>query len=291
MFLYIFRCSLVSVAGSKHKKTLDVATPTKKRKTAEKKESDWTDNFNGLWQSQSRDFLVERAFNQLISRGQSKCCICSLFDVPSPFVSFTSSQLYSTVQCIRDRRKRQGEKSLKVCDVYFSFLLPCLSYSLSLTLALSPSLSLISFLLPFVLFLFLIFYLSSPPLSLSPPFPPSLSPFPPSLPLSPPLSPFPPLSPPFPPSLPLSPPLSPFPPSLPLSPPLSLKVIVQRESLKLPFSLPVPPSSSSEEDEDEEGSQLLTCQHCMITVHKCKWAWHIVTVVTLFCSVLWGTDG
>ena len=89
----------------------------------------------------------------------------------------------------------------------------------------------------------------------------------------------------FPPSLPLSPPLSPFPP------PLSLKVIVQRESLKLPFSLPVPPSSSSEEDEDEEGSQLLTCQHCMITVHKCKWAWHTVTVVTLFCSVLRGTDG
>ena len=174
MFLYIFRCSLVSVAGSKHKKILDVATPTKKRKTAEKKESNWTDNFNGLWQSQSQDFLVERAFNQLISRGQSKCCICSLFDVPSPFVSFTSSQLYSTVQCIRDRRKRQGEKSLKVCDVYFFFLLSCLSYSLSLSLSLSlalfPSLSLISF-LPF---LCLIFYLSSPSLSLplSSPSPP-----------------------------------------------------------------------------------------------------------------------
>ena len=187
MFLYIFRCSLVSVTGSKHKKTLDVATPTKKRKTAEKKESDWTDNFNGLWQSQSRDFLVERAFNQLISRGQSKCCICSLFDVPSPFVSFTSSQLYSTVQCIRDRRKRQGEKSLKVCDVYFSFLLPCLSYSFSLSLAHSLSLSLISFLLPFVLF-FVSHFLSIFPLS-------------PSLPLSPPLSPSLPLSPPFPPSL------------------------------------------------------------------------------------------
>ena len=139
----------------------------------------------------------------------------------------------------------KGRKVLKYVMFYFSFLLPCLSYSLSLSLALFPSLSLISF-LPF---LFLIFYLSFPPLS---------------------------------PSLPLSPP---FPPSL------SLKVIVQRESLKLPFSLPVPPSSSSEEDEDEEGSQLLTCQHCMITVHKCKWAWHTVTVVTLFCSVLRGTDG
>ena len=133
VFLYIFRCSLVSVAGSKHKKILDVATPTKKRKTAEKKESDWTDNFNGLWQSQSQDFLVERAFNQLISRGQSKCCICSLFDVPSPFVSFTSSQLYSTVQCIRDRRKRQGEKSLKVCDVLLLFP-PSLPLLLSLSL-------------------------------------------------------------------------------------------------------------------------------------------------------------
>ena len=179
MFLYIFRCSLVSVAGSKHKKTLDVATPTKKRKTAEKKESDWTDNFNGLWQSQSRDFLVERAFNQLISRGQSKCCICSLFDVPSPFVSFTSSQLYSTVQCIRDRRKRQGEKSLKVCDVYFSFLLPCLSYSLSLS---SPFSLPLSHLFPPTFCPFFISHFLLPPLSLSLP-----------------LSPFPPLSPPFPP--------------------------------------------------------------------------------------------
>ena len=142
----------------------------------------------------------------------------------------------------------KGRKALRYVMFYFSFLLPCLSYSLSLSSLFSLPLS----------HLFPPFFVSH-----------FLSIFPPSLP-------------------PLSPPLS---PSLPLSPPLFLKVIVQRESLKLPFSLPVPPSSSSEEDEDEEGSQLLTCQHCMITVHKCKWAWHTVTVVTLFCSVLRGTDG
>ena len=90
-----------------------MATPTKKRKPAEKKQSDWTDNFEGLWQSQPHDFLVERAFNQLLSRGQSKCCICSLFDVPSPFNTYNVSQLYSTVQCIRDSKIRSGQ-SFKV---------------------------------------------------------------------------------------------------------------------------------------------------------------------------------
>uniref|UniRef100_A0A1X7U987 JmjN domain-containing protein n=1 Tax=Amphimedon queenslandica TaxID=400682 RepID=A0A1X7U987_AMPQE len=147
------------VAGTKHKKILEIATPTKKRKPAEKKQSDWTDNFEGLWQSQPHDFLIERAFNQLLSRGQSKCCICSLFDVPSPFNTYNVSQLYSTVQCIKESKIRSGQ---------------------------------------------------------------------------------------------------------------SFKVHVQRSSLKLPFSLPPPslPAQPVDEDEDEDGSQLLTCQHCMITVHK-----------------------
>ena len=127
MYIYTCTCkplstfhwfrSLLSVAGTKHKKILEVATPTKKRKPAEKKQSDWTDNFEGLWQSQSHDFLVERAFNQLLSRGQSKCCICSLFDVPSPFNTYSVSQLYSTVQCIRESKIRSGQ-SLKVMGTF-----------------------------------------------------------------------------------------------------------------------------------------------------------------------------
>ncbi|XP_019855571.1 PREDICTED: lysine-specific demethylase 4A-like [Amphimedon queenslandica] len=108
--------SVLSVAGTKHKKILEIATPTKKRKPAEKKQSDWTDNFEGLWQSQPHDFLIERAFNQLLSRGQSKCCICSLFDVPSPFNTYNVSQLYSTVQCIKESKIRSGQ-SFKKCSI------------------------------------------------------------------------------------------------------------------------------------------------------------------------------
>ena len=54
---------------------------------------DWTERFSGLWQSQPRDFLLERAFNQLASRGRTRCCVCCIFDVHSPYRGMDSAQI------------------------------------------------------------------------------------------------------------------------------------------------------------------------------------------------------
>lgn len=59
---------------------------------------DWTDRFSGLWQSQPRNFLLEKAFNQLASRGRTRCCICCLFDVHSPYRGMDSEQIRAVCQ-------------------------------------------------------------------------------------------------------------------------------------------------------------------------------------------------
>ena len=88
---------------------------------------DWTDRFSGLWQSQPRNFLRERAFNQLASRGRTRCCICCLFDVHSPYRGMDSGQIRAASQRLQQpsgpsgsarrggkRRRRVRVQSLKV---------------------------------------------------------------------------------------------------------------------------------------------------------------------------------
>ena len=118
--------------GTKHTKLLEFsfkAPPTKKSKLKqedddldeeleEEEESDWRRRFNGLWQSQPHDFVVEQAFNQLMSRGGSQCCICSMFELPNPFTTYRYSQLKSTTKCLKAHetivKRGLGSKSLKV---------------------------------------------------------------------------------------------------------------------------------------------------------------------------------
>ena len=42
-----------------------------------------------------RDFLLEKAFNQIISDNGSRCCVCSVCESPSPFVDFSQCELRS----------------------------------------------------------------------------------------------------------------------------------------------------------------------------------------------------
>ena len=52
---------------------------------------------------------------------------------------------------------------------------------------------------------------------------------------------------------------------------VSLQVVVQRADVQLPTSLSMLPRQPTEDQEvDDEGSQLLTCDICRITVHQCK---------------------
>ena len=54
---------------------------------------DWTDLFDGLWQMQPRTNLMEKAFIQLMSCGNTRCCICSLLESPNPFSTFERKKL------------------------------------------------------------------------------------------------------------------------------------------------------------------------------------------------------
>ena len=69
---------------------------------------DWTERFSGLWQSQPRNFLLERAFNQLASRGRTRCCVCSIFDVHSPYRGMDSAQIRAVSE--RLDRGSSGER-------------------------------------------------------------------------------------------------------------------------------------------------------------------------------------
>ena len=55
---------------------------------------DWTDQFCGLWQSQQKDRLLEKAFNELVSCGGRTCCVCSILAKDnSPFTHFDENKL------------------------------------------------------------------------------------------------------------------------------------------------------------------------------------------------------
>jgi jumonji domain-containing protein 2 len=104
---------LVTSSGKKHSKALESSetTPVKKKKVEE--EEDLVERFDGLWQGQESDFMMEAAFNILMSRGQSQCCICSLFDSPSPFLDYNPAQLHSTLRCLKENGKRR--RSINAC--------------------------------------------------------------------------------------------------------------------------------------------------------------------------------
>ena len=79
-----------------------MAVSKKEEKVEEEwKERDWTDRFNGLWQNQPADFVREQAFNKLMSHGGSQCCICSLFETPSPFAVFSHQRYERMVHSLR----------------------------------------------------------------------------------------------------------------------------------------------------------------------------------------------
>lgn len=80
------------------------------------REQDWTDRFAGLWQSQPAEFVREQAFNKLMSLGGSRCCICSLFETPSPFTMFSHQQYERMVRLLRavEENSSRSVRSLKV---------------------------------------------------------------------------------------------------------------------------------------------------------------------------------
>ena len=75
---------------------------------------DWTDKFTGLWQTQPRDFVLEKAFNQLMSAGGTRCCVCSLFDYPSPFLTFDPAKLQQLQQQMSPIKRCRVRKPLSL---------------------------------------------------------------------------------------------------------------------------------------------------------------------------------
>ncbi len=56
-------------------------------------EQDWTEKFSGLWQTQPRDFLLEKSFNQLVAGVGEACCVCSFLAPTNPFATFDPRRL------------------------------------------------------------------------------------------------------------------------------------------------------------------------------------------------------
>ena len=80
---------------------------------------DWTDQFCGLWQSQPKDTLLEKAFNELISERGKRCCVCSLGAKGSMFEHFNGQKLKAAHQKLLNASSKpvhlkHGVKSLKV---------------------------------------------------------------------------------------------------------------------------------------------------------------------------------
>ncbi len=76
---------------------------------------DWTERFSGLWQTQAKDFLLEKAFNQLVGGGGT-CCVCSLLAPTNPYKDFDPSHLRQlrSRMCESPRTRRRRSPSLTV---------------------------------------------------------------------------------------------------------------------------------------------------------------------------------
>ncbi len=72
---------------------------------------DWTVKLKGLWQTEPRDFAVEKAFNEVISQEGSMCCVCSMFEAPTPYNRWTREELEAKTSCLRSQA---ATKPLKV---------------------------------------------------------------------------------------------------------------------------------------------------------------------------------
>lgn len=103
-------------SASPSKKALFTVAKEEEEEQVEWRERDWTDRFTGLWQSQPAEFVREQAFNKLMSMGGSHCCICSLFETPSPFAAFSHQRLESMVHSLSATEHSQPRqvRSLKV---------------------------------------------------------------------------------------------------------------------------------------------------------------------------------
>ena len=78
---------------------------------------DWTDKFSGLWQTQPHNFALERAFNQLMSAGGTCCCVCSIFDYPSPYLTFDPEKLQQLYQQMSPVKRHRVRKPLSLTVV------------------------------------------------------------------------------------------------------------------------------------------------------------------------------
>ena len=102
-------------------RTADIS-PSKKTRTAPST-LDWTERFSGLWKVQPADFAIEQTFNQLMSLNRSQCCICSLFETPSPFSNYKPANLQLALQTrMESASKPPSVKSLKVMSVAVQLL-------------------------------------------------------------------------------------------------------------------------------------------------------------------------
>lgn len=93
---------------------------TKRIRLIDPAKQDWTDQFCGLWQSQPRDTLLEKAFNELVSAGGKHCCVCSLGAKDGVFTHFNGQKLKEVHSKLVNASKTKlhpsehGVKSLKV---------------------------------------------------------------------------------------------------------------------------------------------------------------------------------
>ena len=63
--------------------------------------SSWVESLDSLWQWQYWDFPLEQAFNSLVSRDGSRCCVCTLLapdDVFKPLDRPKLMKLYKKYQ-------------------------------------------------------------------------------------------------------------------------------------------------------------------------------------------------
>ena len=102
----------------------DEVTPAKKARL-EVSPLDWTDRFTGLWKTQEADFATEQAFNQLMSLNRSQCCVCSLFESPSPFSNYKPASLRLALQTrTESASKGPSIESLKVMCIGLQLVHP-----------------------------------------------------------------------------------------------------------------------------------------------------------------------
>lgn len=104
-------CVCVFVMVCTHRSRKRFSTQLTDTGTLKKSRDGWTTRLRGLWQTQPRDFPLEKAFNELISQQVTVCCVCGMFERPTPFTQWSREQLDERAALLRSR---VTTKSLKV---------------------------------------------------------------------------------------------------------------------------------------------------------------------------------